>query len=188
MRRHVKHRRRIELAPGLSSSGISCPRHFDTPSPGPSTSSGPPSPRWGEEVVSACARYSNGAKGTVSEFHLSPRRGEGGLRSKPGEGEFSGFVTGFYEPEVEASPVRTEEFTVPLLSRPADLVDSRRQATGRREWTRIWPSRAERRPDWSNISTARRSNRARWPGKAWKSPGWRKRSMPSSSMSRARRG
>ncbi len=35
----------------------------------------------------------------------------------------SGFVTGFYEPEVEASPVRTPDFTVPLLSRPADLVD-----------------------------------------------------------------
>jgi membrane-bound lytic murein transglycosylase A len=34
-----------------------------------------------------------------------------------------GFVTGFYEPEVEASPVRTGRFTVPLLSRPADLVD-----------------------------------------------------------------
>lgn len=35
----------------------------------------------------------------------------------------SGLVTGFYEPEVEASPVRTERFTVPLLSRPADLID-----------------------------------------------------------------
>ncbi|EJM99901.1 murein transglycosylase A [Phyllobacterium sp. YR531] len=35
----------------------------------------------------------------------------------------SGFVTGFYEPEVIASPVRTEEFTVPFLKRPADLVD-----------------------------------------------------------------
>ncbi|NGO49974.1 MltA domain-containing protein [Allomesorhizobium camelthorni] len=35
----------------------------------------------------------------------------------------SGLVTGFYEPEVEASPVRTERFCVPLLSRPADLVD-----------------------------------------------------------------
>ena len=34
-----------------------------------------------------------------------------------------GFVTGFYEPEVDASPVRTDRFTVPLLSRPADLVD-----------------------------------------------------------------
>ncbi|MBN9222797.1 MAG: murein transglycosylase A [Mesorhizobium sp.] len=35
----------------------------------------------------------------------------------------AGLVTGFYEPEVEASPVRTEHFTVPLLSRPADLAD-----------------------------------------------------------------
>ncbi|CAH2398453.1 murein transglycosylase A [Mesorhizobium escarrei] len=34
-----------------------------------------------------------------------------------------GLVTGFYEPVVDASPVRTERFTVPLLSRPADLVD-----------------------------------------------------------------
>lgn len=35
----------------------------------------------------------------------------------------NGFVTGFYEPEVEASPVRTATFSVPLLSRPADLID-----------------------------------------------------------------
>ncbi|TPI68386.1 murein transglycosylase A [Mesorhizobium sp. B2-8-9] len=35
----------------------------------------------------------------------------------------SGLVTGFYEPEVEASPVRTGRFTVPLLSRPADLIE-----------------------------------------------------------------
>ncbi len=34
-----------------------------------------------------------------------------------------GFVTGFYEPIVEASPVRTDRFTVPLLARPDDLVD-----------------------------------------------------------------
>lgn len=34
-----------------------------------------------------------------------------------------GFVTGFYEPQVEASPVRTEHFKVPLLARPDDLVD-----------------------------------------------------------------
>ncbi|MDW6024499.1 murein transglycosylase A [Mesorhizobium sp. BAC0120] len=34
-----------------------------------------------------------------------------------------GFVTGFYEPEVEASPVATGRFTVPLLSRPDDLID-----------------------------------------------------------------
>ncbi|MER8483053.1 murein transglycosylase A [Mesorhizobium sp. M1322] len=35
----------------------------------------------------------------------------------------AGLVTGFYEPVVDASPVRTERFTVPLLSRPANLVD-----------------------------------------------------------------
>ncbi|RUW57917.1 murein transglycosylase A [Mesorhizobium sp. M7A.F.Ca.US.008.03.1.1] len=35
----------------------------------------------------------------------------------------AGLVTGFYEPQVEASPVRTDRFSVPLLSRPADLVD-----------------------------------------------------------------
>jgi membrane-bound lytic murein transglycosylase A len=39
------------------------------------------------------------------------------------EDDGAGLVTGFYEPEVEASPVRTERFSVPLLSRPADLVD-----------------------------------------------------------------
>jgi membrane-bound lytic murein transglycosylase A len=41
----------------------------------------------------------------------------------PAEPGGHGFVTGFYEPEVEASPERTEHFKVPLLSRPADLVD-----------------------------------------------------------------
>lgn len=35
----------------------------------------------------------------------------------------SGFVTGFYEPEVVASPVRTQGFAVPFLKRPADLID-----------------------------------------------------------------
>ncbi|QKD00900.1 murein transglycosylase A [Mesorhizobium loti] len=35
----------------------------------------------------------------------------------------AGLVTGFYEPQVEASPVRAARFVVPLLSRPADLVD-----------------------------------------------------------------
>ncbi|RWQ39260.1 MAG: transglycosylase [Mesorhizobium sp.] len=39
------------------------------------------------------------------------------------EGSGAGLVTGFYEPVVDASPVRSERFTVPLLSRPADLVD-----------------------------------------------------------------
>lgn len=35
----------------------------------------------------------------------------------------SGFVTGFYEPEVIASPIRTREYPVPFLRRPADLID-----------------------------------------------------------------
>lgn len=35
----------------------------------------------------------------------------------------TGLVTGFYEPVVEASPVRSEHHRWPLLSRPADLVD-----------------------------------------------------------------
>jgi membrane-bound lytic murein transglycosylase A len=39
------------------------------------------------------------------------------------EGAKDGLVTGYYEPEVEASPVRSERFCVPLLSRPRDLVD-----------------------------------------------------------------
>jgi membrane-bound lytic murein transglycosylase A len=34
-----------------------------------------------------------------------------------------GLVTGFYEPQVEASPVRSDVFQMPLLSRPADLAD-----------------------------------------------------------------
>ncbi|MHA6686085.1 murein transglycosylase A [Mesorhizobium sp. A556] len=40
----------------------------------------------------------------------------------PEAGE-AGLVTGFYEPEVAASPVRTDAFSVPLLARPVDLVD-----------------------------------------------------------------
>lgn len=35
----------------------------------------------------------------------------------------SGFVTGYYEPEAEASPVRTEKYLVPLYCRPDDLLE-----------------------------------------------------------------
>ncbi|WP_421915416.1 murein transglycosylase A [Mesorhizobium sp.] len=41
----------------------------------------------------------------------------------PDNGARAGLVTGFYEPEVAASPVRTERFSVPLLARPKDLID-----------------------------------------------------------------
>lgn len=37
-------------------------------------------------------------------------------------GEETGFVTGFYEPQLEASLVRTPDFCVPLLGLPDDLV------------------------------------------------------------------
>lgn len=39
-----------------------------------------------------------------------------------------GFVTGFYEPEVEAAPRRTARFAVPLLAPPSDLVKIRDDA------------------------------------------------------------
>ena len=41
----------------------------------------------------------------------------------PSEGRERDFVTGFYEPDVEAFPVYIETFRVPLLSRSADLID-----------------------------------------------------------------
>ncbi|MCB1427903.1 MAG: MltA domain-containing protein [Nitratireductor sp.] len=42
---------------------------------------------------------------------------------RAGSGTAPGFVTGYFEPEIEASPVRTGRFSWPLLRRPDDLVD-----------------------------------------------------------------
>ncbi|WP_048647221.1 murein transglycosylase A [Nitratireductor soli] len=53
---------------------------------------------------------------TFFESHFIP------CRVAPADGGH-GFVTGYYEPEAEASRTRTERFTVPLYARPADLVD-----------------------------------------------------------------
>jgi membrane-bound lytic murein transglycosylase A len=50
------------------------------------------------------------------ELHFTPCK----VVSDSGE---KGFVTGFYEPEAEASPQKTEHFRYPLLSRPSDLVN-----------------------------------------------------------------
>ena len=50
------------------------------------------------------------------EHHFRP------YRIVPGGGG-SGFVTGYFEPELPASPVRTDRFTYPLYRRPPDLVD-----------------------------------------------------------------
>lgn len=58
----------------------------------------------------------NAGARTFFERHFTPA----GI--SPGDGA-QGFVTGFYEPVVEASPVRTKRFTVPLLGRPYDLID-----------------------------------------------------------------
>ena len=44
--------------------------------------------------------------------------------------ETYGFLTGYYEPEVEASRERTDAFTTPFLSRPEDLVPGRGSASG----------------------------------------------------------
>ena len=49
------------------------------------------------------------------EAHFVPHR------VTPDQGA-TGFVTSFYEPQVAASPVRTAEFTVPLLAPPSDLI------------------------------------------------------------------
>ena len=44
--------------------------------------------------------------------------------------ETFGFLTGYYEPEVEASRERTDAFTTAFLSRPSDLVPGRGSASG----------------------------------------------------------
>lgn len=50
------------------------------------------------------------------ERHFTP------CRITPADG-VPGFVTGYYEPEAEASRVRTKRFCVPLYRRPSDLAD-----------------------------------------------------------------
>ena len=42
---------------------------------------------------------------------------------RPARVNADGFVTGYYEPELAASPVRTDIFTVPIYGRPPDLTD-----------------------------------------------------------------
>ncbi|WP_163270682.1 murein transglycosylase A [Chelativorans alearense] len=62
----------------------------------------------------------NAAARAFFEQHFLP------FRIRP-ETAGSGFVTGYYEPETEASPVRTGRFCVPLYRRPDDLVAVDRQ-------------------------------------------------------------
>jgi len=42
---------------------------------------------------------------------------------EPARIDAAGFVTGYYEPELAASPVRTGQFLVPIHKRPPDLID-----------------------------------------------------------------
>lgn len=67
-----------------------------------------------EEAVTASPPGSSAAR-AFFERHFLPCR-------VSAEGGTSGLVTGFYEPEVEASPVATDRFRVPLLAPPDDLV------------------------------------------------------------------
>jgi membrane-bound lytic murein transglycosylase A len=60
----------------------------------------------------ACADLDDIAARSFFEAHFTPFRIEA-----------PGFVTGYYEPVVEASWTRSDRFAIPLLSRPDDLVD-----------------------------------------------------------------
>ena len=83
----------------------------------------------------------------------------------------AGFVTGFYEPEVEASPVSAPNASrVPLLAVPP-IWSMSTTPTARRASIPILPSARGRRTASSNISTAADRAAARWPGEGWRSPG-----------------
>ena len=79
----------------------------------------------GVDFAAFAAAYADSRETTVAgpddaraffERHFVP------ARVAPGDVQ-AGLVTGFYEPIVAASPVRTGRFGVPLLSRPNDLVE-----------------------------------------------------------------
>jgi membrane-bound lytic murein transglycosylase A len=74
----------------------------------------------GFDTAFAAARESGSCSGASArnffETHFLPAK----VRPQPQE---HGFVTGFYEPILEASPIRTDRFRVPLLRRPDDLVE-----------------------------------------------------------------
>ena len=63
--------------------------------------------------------------GDKARLPQSPRANSSSDRSSRTGSIARGFVTGYYEPEVEASRVPTERFSVPLYRRPGDLVEVR---------------------------------------------------------------
>ena len=107
----------------------------------------------------ATARWPIGAAArAVLRGRFRPARIAGSARG-------SGFVTGFYEPEVDASRSRRGALRRAAAARPADLVDID-DANRPPAWTRTSPSAGGRGAASSNISTGRRSSAARWRARA----------------------
>ncbi len=71
-------------------------------------------------LATGSAPFSNKSARQFFETHFQPCNIVDGVNDLV---EYSGFVTAYYEPEVEASRVRTAQFQTPLYARPGDLVD-----------------------------------------------------------------
>lgn len=70
-------------------------------------------------LVALCARPELAAVSDAAEARAFLERWFTPHEIRPASG--AGFLTGYYEPETEGSPVRTPEFSAPLLARPADV-------------------------------------------------------------------
>lgn len=73
----------------------------------------------GDDVAAALEE----AKGLGAEPSPDQARHFFETRFRPCRIAADGFVTGYFEPEVEASPVRTDRFRIPLHARPPELVE-----------------------------------------------------------------
>ena len=80
--------------------------------------------------VAALALEANGNATEAKAFfekwfrphRMVPAAGDGDKTNLSGPA-FSGFVTGYFEPEIKASPIRTNAYRFPILARPHDLVE-----------------------------------------------------------------
>lgn len=70
------------------------------------------------EAAMAAGDLDGAAARNFFEVHFTPLR----ILPDGTETDTPGFVTGYYEPIVDASPVRTDRFRFPLYARPLDLV------------------------------------------------------------------
>lgn len=84
------------------------------------------------ELLSHYARYALMSETDLSPKHKNflknieneiPRLIADFVQNKPHRTPMSGFMTGYFEPEFEASTQKTPPFLTPLLKRPPDLVD-----------------------------------------------------------------